>query len=125
MRKNLRVLAVRSAYLLQIQKLSALFFPQTSFQHPHDQRLGIELELVTGGCGLPPGVEAGRPLFERGRVPVETPVAVLQVLPVVLGEQRVKERVNTTVAVGQTRDQVVDAGVCLRGQAKGLGMVQR
>lgn len=50
---------------------------------------------------------------------------VLQVLPVVLGEQRIEERVDAAVAVGQARHQVVDAGVCVRGQAQGLGVVQR
>lgn len=96
-----------------------------SLERPHDQRLGVELELVAGGPRLSPGVEAGRPLFKGGRVPVEAPVAVLQVLPVVLGEQRVEERVDAAVAVGQTRHQVVDAGVCVRGQVQGLGVVQR
>lgn len=95
-----------------------------SLQGPHDQRLRGELKLVAGGSRLSPGVEAGRPLLEGGRVPVEAPVAVLQVLPVVLGEQSVEERVDAAVAVGETGHQVVDAGVGLRGQAQGFGVVQ-
>lgn len=96
----------------------------TSLQCPHDQRLGVELELVAGGRGLAPRVEAGRPLLERGRVLVATPVPVLQVLPVVLGEQRVQERVDAAIAVREARHQVVDAGVRVRGQAQRLGVVQ-
>lgn len=85
----------------------------TSLQCPHDQILGVEFELIAGGSGLSPRVKARRPLLKRGRVPVEAPVPVLQVLPVILGEQRVEEGVDAAVAVRQTRHQVVDAGVRL------------
>lgn len=47
-------------------------------------------------------------------------MAVFQILPVVLGEQRVQKRVDAAVAVGQTRHQVVNTRAYVRSKDQGL-----
>lgn len=87
------------------------------FELSHHQGLRQVVKLVAGGYRLTPGgLQARCTPLERGRVPVETAVPVLQVLPIVLSQKRVQEGVNAAVAVGQAGDQVVNASLCVRGQ---------